>query len=367
MTLVFTICSSNYLAHAKVLGNSLAETNPDCRFVIGLVDSVPTEIDLSKWMPHALLPVTEISIPEFDEMSEKYNVVELNTAVKPFYMEYFYKEDEKVDHVIYLDPDIVVYNNLSTLTDKLADYNMIVTPHSCTYDDSDDNMRYEIAMLATGIYNLGFIATTRSAETSAFLAWWQIRLSEYCYYRTDPGLFVDQIWVSLAPLYFKGFFVEKDPGYNMCYWNHFERTLSSAQGSYMVNGRHDLIFYHFSSYNIDNPDKITSRESQPIATFEERPDLQPIYENYLESLIEAGIDKVRPLRCAYGRKPKQVAVAESSVKPKPIYQRSPKEILKAVIRKSISVLPNGAKNTLGRLSGMVWEASKNKVESETAK
>ena len=348
MTLIFTICSSNYLAHAKVLGDSLAESNPDCRFVIGLVDSIPTEIDLSTWMSHQVIPVTEIGISDFDELSEKYNVVELNTAVKPFYMEYFYKENEAVDHVIYLDPDTVVYNSLSTLIGKLDSHHMIVTPHSCSYDNSEDNLYYETTMLMTGVYNLGFIATARSADASAFLTWWQIRLRKYCYYLPSPGLFVDQIWVTLAPLYFDGFFVEKDPGYNMCYWNHFERILSCKQGTYKVNGKYDLILYHFSSYKLDHPDEITNRYNQPIATFEERPDLKPLYDDYRKRLMEAGINDVSAIKCALGRKPPAI-----TVKPQPV-----ESVPKKLLRKLLSGLPVRLRNLLGRAAGSVMACCK---------
>jgi len=345
MTLVFTICSSNYLAHAKVLGDSLAESNPDCRFVIGLVDSIPTEIDLATWMSHQVIPVTEIGIADFDEMSEKYNIVELNTAVKPFYMEYFYQEDAAVEHVIYLDPDIVVYQSFSALVHKLASHNMIVTPHSCTYDNSALNLHYETAMLATGVYNLGFIATARSTATSAFLTWWQIRLREYCYYLSRPGLFVDQIWVILASVYFEGFLVEKDPGYNMSYWNHFERSLSFDHGSYRVNGSHELIFYHFSSYNPDHPEKITNRATQPCASFDERPDLKPLYDDYRKRLIEAGINDVRAIECALGRRP------EPEFTPEP--EKTPKALIKSALCKSLGMIPSGLRRMIGRAAGTI--------------
>jgi hypothetical protein len=343
MTLIFTICSSNYLAHAKVLGDSLSESNPDCRFVIGLVDSIPTEIDLATWMSHEVIPVTEIGIADFDEMSQKYNIVELNTAVKPFYMEYFYQEDKAVEHVIYLDPDIVVYNKFSALVHKLASHNMIVTPHNCSYDNSDSNLFYEVAMLCTGVYNLGFIATARSVETSAFLTWWQIRLREYCYYLTRPGLFVDQIWVTLAPLYFDGFFVEKEPGYNMSYWNHFERSVSFDQGCYWINGSHELIFYHFSSYNPDHPKKITNRDTQPSASFDERPDLQPLFDDYRERLIGAGINDVRSIECTLGRRPLPELEPEKSAK----------SMLKSLLRKSLYIMPNGVRHLIGRGAGCI--------------
>ena len=40
MTIAFTICSINYLAQARTLGDSLKATNPDVRFFIGLVDTL---------------------------------------------------------------------------------------------------------------------------------------------------------------------------------------------------------------------------------------------------------------------------------------------------------------------------------------
>lgn len=352
MTLVFTICSSNYLAHAKVLGDSLAQSNPDCRFVIGLVDHVPTEIDLATWMPHDVIPVAEIGIDDFDEMSEKYNVVELNTAVKPFYIEYFYKQDPTVDHVLYIDPDILVLGDLSPLQQKLSSHNLIVTPHSCTYDNGEDNLGFEVAMLMTGVYNLGFLATARSEETSEFLTWWQIRLRKYCYYLTKPGLFVDQIWVTLAPLYFEGFFVEKDPGYNMSYWNYFERSLSCNQGSYWVNENHPLIFYHFSSYKPENPDAVVTRNGPRAMTFEECPDLKPLFDDYRQRLINAGIEDVSHLKCAYDAN-------KTEPEPEPEPSISGKSVIKSFLRKLLGVMPVSLRMLIGRAAGAVMWCCRN--------
>ncbi len=136
MITVLTLCSANYLAHAKTLGDSLAEHNPDYHFVIGLVDRLPKEIAQDYLSPHELIPVEDLKIEAFDEMAQKYNIVELNTAVKPFYMERLYRRNPKVDAVIYLDPDIVIYSSLEPLVTKLRSNNIIVTPHSCTFDDS---------------------------------------------------------------------------------------------------------------------------------------------------------------------------------------------------------------------------------------
>ena len=297
MITVFTLCSTNYLAHAKALGHSLTQHNPGYHFVIGLVDRRSTDIQPSFWHPFELIPAEDVGIPGFVDMIARYDVVELNTAVKPFYIDYLYRRDPSVEAVIYLDPDIVVYASLTSLADTLRDHSIIVTPHSCTYDDSETAMYYEQGMLRAGIYNLGFLATGRSNNTGALLQWWQHRLKEHCYYAPGTGIFVDQLWMTLAPVYFD-VYVEKNPGYNMCYWNHFERRLSQGGGRYIVNGKHDLVFYHFSSYSPDTPEQVTARAKSRTASFSERPDLRPLYDDYRRRLLANGYEAVRSMKYA---------------------------------------------------------------------
>ena len=337
MNVVLTICSANYLAHAKTLGASLKVSNPHYKFVIGLVDRVPAELDPNDWQPYELLPVEDLDIPGFDGMARKYDLVELNTAAKPFYIEHLYRRDPAVQSVIYLDPDIFVFGSFQALQAKLADSNLIVTPHSCTYDNSALNIRYEIAMLCTGIYNLGFIATSRSETTFAFLNWWETRLQNHCYYRPGSGVFVDQLWITLAHLYFSGFQVEMDPGYNMCYWNHIERRLEVCDGRYVVNGQHALIFYHFSSYNPLKPDAITSRPNDPTQSFAERPDLRPLYDDYRRHLLSSGFERLRHLPYAFNYKQEEA-------------KRSAKGRIRQGARRALGALPKALVTPLKRLA-----------------
>ncbi len=189
-------------------------------------------------------------------------------------------------------------------------------------------MSYEIAMLSTGIYNLGFIATTRSETVFAFLKWWQVRLRDYCYYRGGTGLFVDQIWLTLAPLYFPGIYVEKDPGCNMSYWNHFERRLTQTNGRYLVNGAAPLVFYHFSSYDPMAPDIIAKRPEAQVSSFMERPDLKPIYDDYRQRLLARDYEKIASLLCCFGRKPLSRSARI-------------KKLTKDFLREMVNTLPNG--------------------------
>src|SRR2546430_2777491 len=101
MTVVLTICSANYLALAKTLGDSLTEHNSDYHFVIGLVDRIPEAIGPTYWQPYELIPVEALGIEGLVQMVQQYNIVELNTATKPFYIEYLYNRDPSIRNVIY--------------------------------------------------------------------------------------------------------------------------------------------------------------------------------------------------------------------------------------------------------------------------
>ncbi len=81
MTTVLTICSANYLAHARSLGDSVREHNPDFHFVIGLVDRMPEGLDAGYLKPFEVIPVEHLNLRRLGEMVKKYNLVELNTAV----------------------------------------------------------------------------------------------------------------------------------------------------------------------------------------------------------------------------------------------------------------------------------------------
>ncbi len=51
MTIAFTICSNNYLAHAKTVGDSYLKYHPNNKFIIGLVDKLQDEYDYSHNCP----------------------------------------------------------------------------------------------------------------------------------------------------------------------------------------------------------------------------------------------------------------------------------------------------------------------------
>lgn len=330
MILAFTICSINYLAQARTLGNSLRETNPDYQYVIGLVDKLNTAKLPEELLPgYPMLEVDQIGIPDFSAMCDRYDITELNTAVKPFYIDYLYKTNPNVTQIIYFDPDIIVFQPLHKLNQDLEQYSLVLTPHTCspTPDWERPNEQHH---LNTGIFNLGFIGLRNDSTARQFVDWWKDRLVYECRIDLCAGLFVDQHWVNFAPVYHDNVLIEHHLGYNVAYWNMHERYLSADEtGQWFVNSPDDdraaepLQFFHYSGYNPSRPDEVSKYQTRytfgkdkpeptpvppsPIRqslTSRERPDARPLFDLYRERLLANHNDQYRHYPCAYIKPPK---------------------------------------------------------------
>ena len=282
MKVNFTICSNNYLAHAKILGKSLKKYEPDSKFFIFLCDDKNAEINYT-FLADEVIPMHEIE-PHLPALALKYNIVELNTCVKPRVFEYLFTE-RNADKVIFFDPDIKIFNPFSNLYHELESSSIILTPHICTPIPIDNKRPAENHFLNFGIYNLGFIGLGNNTESKKFINWWKERTYNQGYIDVYKGIFVDQLPVNLVPIFFKNVKILEHRGLNMAPWNLHERYLSVKNGNYFVNETEQLIFFHFSSFKADLPEL-------PLAQYDrfrlsDRPDLQNIYKEYNEELKAA--------------------------------------------------------------------------------
>jgi len=296
MNVAFTLCSINYLAQAKTLFDTLQKSNPSWKFILGLVDKNVNNVDLS-FMGCEIIEVEQIPIDGFDNMVKSYSIVEFVTAVKPFYFTYLFENRNDVDKIIYFDPDIVVLGPLTDLENKLDEYDIILTPHFTT-PIKDSLQLTEKHIFSTGVFNLGFLAVKRSANTSAMLKWWEDKLRTQCILDLTRGYFVDQLWMNLAPAYFDKVLIDKYPGYNMAHWNLHERTLTETPEGYFVNNV-PLIFFHFSHYHPGRPQQIATFQTR--YSFDSRPDIKSLFQFYTDSLIKNKYFEFKKVPCYYMR------------------------------------------------------------------
>lgn len=295
-TAVFTISSNNYYSQSKVLMDSLRKTNPTWDRYFVLVDEINEKI----WKENNVftkLHFSELGINNYRKMTFVYDVLELNTAVKPFAINYLLNE-KGYERVIYLDPDIYVYKKMDEVEHAFNDgANIILTPHITEPLSEDGYEPSEIGMLRTGIYNLGFIAVNNSIESKKAIEWWADRCKELCLDDAEKGLFVDQKWINFFPSQYNGVHVLKNPGYNVAYWNISQRKIENNNQEYFINGK-PLVFFHFSGVKIEYRNCFSKHCSRPLGDNEEF--VFQLTNVYKEKVLEAGYQIYKEIPYAYG-------------------------------------------------------------------
>jgi len=303
MKIIFTICSNNYLAQAKALGDSILKYNSDYKFIICLCDKKNSKIDYSFFAPHTIIEAHDIGINKFKQMCNQYNIIELNTSIKPFVFDYLFRTYKDAEYVMYFDPDTYVYEKLTAIEDELKNSSILLTPHIYTPIEFDGESPTENTFTQHGMYNLGFLALKRSEDAGILLDWWMKRLEVNCFSRSHEGIFVDQLPMNFAPIFFKNVKISENWGLNMAPWNLHERTLTIKDEKYFVNGKQPLTFYHFSNCDPNNSGLLSTYYTR--VTFEENAVLKKAYDEYKNEVLDNNYNILSDITCVYAGEKKK--------------------------------------------------------------
>jgi glycosyltransferase involved in cell wall biosynthesis len=282
-----TIVAKNYLAHARTLVDSFLEQHPEGRAFVLLADRPDGFFDPGTER-FATVLAEELGIPDFQAMLLRYTVLELSTAVKPFFLEHLFQQYD-LQRLCYFDPDIFFYQPIDKIWAALETYAIVLIPHLLGPLDDGFNPN-ELTILRSGAYNLGFLGLSRHPETDHLLKWWQDKMHRYCVVAFDQGLFVDQRWMDLVPARYASTCIHRDPGCDVAYWNLYNRVIDLDGDPYTVNGV-PLKFYHFSGFSPDRPDLLSKHQNR--YTFQDRPELRPLFQDYAQRLRGNGFDAVK--------------------------------------------------------------------------
>jgi glycosyltransferase involved in cell wall biosynthesis/2-polyprenyl-3-methyl-5-hydroxy-6-metoxy-1,4-benzoquinol methylase len=276
-----TIIACNYLPYARVLAESFRAHHPHGQFTILLIDDeahafTPPAEDRILWRR-----LSEIGLEpgEILRLAGIYDVTELATAVKPVLLRKML--DEGRDEVVYLDPDIRIYDSLDEVARLAAEHGIVLTPHTMQPYPNDERQIDPFFILAAGVYNLGFIGV--GAKSRPFLDWWWDQTRREALIAPTRMMFTDQRWVDFVPSFFDHHIL-KDPGYNVAYWNLHARDVRYEDGRYTVDGA-PLRFFHFSGFDPGKPWLLSKHQGdRPRVLLSERPVLARICEEYRERL-----------------------------------------------------------------------------------
>jgi hypothetical protein len=296
MNIVFTICSANYLSAALSLKESFEKHNVDLFFVV-LTDKSPIDKKANN-----IIEVEEIGIAKetFDTLLDEYNIIEFNTAIKPFAFTYFNKTYTP-DKIMYLDPDILVFDSLNLIWKSIDDNDFAITPHILSPDISPDLYHLLLASINTGVFNLGFIAICMNERTVEILKWWQKHLTTYGHNRITKGEFYDQKVMNLLPVFSDRVSILKHPGMNIAEWNFHERQLTTEDGKYYSNNQ-PVIFFHFSGIKISSFEK-NSAANRLLKSIHCMEAYRDIIDYYITMNKKNRHEAFSKIECCYNLKP----------------------------------------------------------------
>lgn len=246
---IFTSAAVNYLPKVRMLCRSIRRHHPEAIVHLALADERPAWLGTEGEPFDSILEMSKIGIPDWRGWSFMHTIVELATAIKPFAMSHLLSLPG-CNTVLYFDPDMVLFSRVDDILEVLRTANVALTPHQTkpeqTVDAIIDN---EIASLKMGVFNLGFVGVSNTAEGRRFSEWWADRCYRFCRAEVQNGLFTDQKWVNFAPIFFDGVAIVKSSRHNVATWNlTTRRMVGNAATGFRVDGE-PLGFYHFTGFD----------------------------------------------------------------------------------------------------------------------
>jgi hypothetical protein len=250
---IVSIAAKNYLSFARVLADSLLHHHPDILFFLFLSDEVDGYFDPGA-EAFRLLRRGELGGTELQRLHLRCDRMEAATASKPYVLSHLL--DQGFERVIFLDSDVLVMGDLQPLFAHVGEHAVVLTPHLLAPLSGEAAARRELNILQSGVYNGGFVGVSARPAARAFLGWWRERVREHCRRDVAQGVFFEQRWLDLAPVFFEDVSILRNPGYNVAYWNLPEREVAIDGASVTVDGQ-PCRFFHFSGFDPDEPLAVT--------------------------------------------------------------------------------------------------------------
>jgi lipopolysaccharide biosynthesis glycosyltransferase len=246
-----TIITNNYFSWALSLYDSLQEFDEDIILYVAVVDHTAhdhsAEIAGKKIKIITLNDLGSVKFAKetIDKYKDSLNI--LRWALKPILIS---KCLESSDKVIFTDADIYFFNSYQFLFDYLETRHILLTPHWRPLTPVNDAVEFH-ATFRHGIFNAGFIGAAANGRDA--LEYWAENCYIFCGNNPEAGLFHDQVYLNLIPVYFENILIVKDLGCNIASWNieFCKRTQDGATGEIKINQTFPVVFIHFTNVTID--------------------------------------------------------------------------------------------------------------------
>ncbi len=235
-----------------------------------------------------LVALAELKRPEVPRLSLQYTRFELCSSLKPVWFEWLLRQ-RRADAVLFVDPDMEIYDSLERIFAVLRSHSFFVTPHLLLPLPEDGFAPSTADVQRAGVYNMGIFGIARAAAAYRWLRQWAEYLDRNGYVDIARQNFGDQLFVNFLP----GFagadcVVSTDPSVNVAYWNLPERArlmAADSSGAWRVAGRR-LLAFHFTGFEPESGARLSKYDLR--ATLGDYPWLAPLVEAHRFRLLSNG-------------------------------------------------------------------------------
>lgn len=257
---ILTICSNNYVSRALHALESHRDHNEGYNYLLVLCERPDAAVrPAADWLTTRTM--FDVGVPDPEGMGLRYDIVELNTAIKPFVFRALFAEGCRA--ATYIDPDVSVFDKLYDVDSRESD--AVVTPHMV--DARPDGMFPDMHQtLKSGQFNFGYLSLRNTPNTADFLAWWADKLLTRCVKDAADGVFVDQSWGAAIVSLMDKVAIERGKGSHAAYWNLRPGDMAFLDDDFITVRGEPLIMFHFSGFDPTRPNMLSchSRRFNPL-------------------------------------------------------------------------------------------------------
>jgi SAM-dependent methyltransferase len=246
-----TIITADFLHYALALRHSLARFRPEIELTALVADE---DVDIAKlngaFDGLRLLSVQELCADGIGKrILEKYGRADVDCfrwSMKPVLLNHLLSSG--FEQAFFLDPDLFFFSDFAFLEQDLGEQAVLLTPHWRASRPDMDEANFAI-LQTSGMFNAGFVGVTAAGRLA--MDWWAGLCLYRCEKRPSEGLFVDQAYLDMMPIYFDGVAIEQHRGCNLANWNRLEcARVLRPDGKVGIKGGWDIVFIHFTQSTI---------------------------------------------------------------------------------------------------------------------
>ncbi len=229
---------ANYLNKGLALYLSIAKYTSDfTMYVMALDRKCQEKLNQIGFKNVVVECIEDVDDPELAKAKGNRSRVEFCWTCGSYVTDYFFRK-YKLDHIIYLDSDLMFFSSPQVLQDDFCKKNASVGLVS-------HFMKYPLF----GEYCTQYLYFKNDADGSGCLRYWRDSCLEWCYSRVEDGKYGDQLYLNYFADRFKNVYGTENHGAGIAYWNMNNYRFKDGYTIYKGK-KWSTVFFHYSGINM---------------------------------------------------------------------------------------------------------------------